>query len=382
MVNRKNRRWIGVTVYGLVLLESLLRLVFPVPEILNFDRGTYSLAVTAGALEPRSSRANARIRWISDPDGVDITHRLSLYGFRDHNWRPKPVNGPRIAIVGDSMVEGFMAGASDTIPAAFEAELDRDRGGEVLNMGVGAAGLREYSMLVRDSVPLFRPDHLILVLYPNDLIAPFELGPGWQEGAVEPEVSRWWIPRFYYLVRGLARGRPIAPRWRGEPASFVAAVPDPRNPWSDGRRASEMEQYVRPDIAEAMRMGRFNAFVANHYARMRETLQKPAELGEYLTSVRDYVAGYSCRLWVVYLPTLLQVWDGYLPHQLEFSEGSGESLLDERYQAQARSLEATTRELSLPLGVRQICEMRWLGAAVTQCVGSGVWSSRTSRIGR
>ena len=335
--------------YCLVLQEAALRVVFPVPEILNFDRGTYSPTLNDTGRQARSTLANARFFWKSDPDGVEFIHDLNLYGFRDPMWRLQPKGaGPRVAFVGDSMVEGFMAEASSTIPAAFRNELAAlDDKGDVLNLGVGASGLREYTLLIRDAVPLFRPDHLILVLYVNDF-SRTEFDAGWLENALEPEVARVWVPRLYYVIRGLWANRPIAPRWRTKPFAFVNAVPDPRNPWSDSSRAAVLERFVKPEIAEAMKEARFNPYLVNRFKNWQRLLLEPVDLSEPIVALNEYVAGYSCKLWVVYLPSPLQVSDHYLPYQLEFSAGPAQSLMGEPYQLHARSLEEATRELGVP----------------------------------
>ncbi len=185
-----------VVLYALILQEVALRLVFPVPEVLGFDRSNYSPKNVSTDSTPRHSLANARFRWSSEPDGVEFVHRLNLYGFRDRDWALRSrAPGPRVAILGDSLVEGFMAEVGQTIPASFRKSLmESGETGEVLNFGVGAAGLQQYFSLARDAIPLFRPDHAIVVLYENDFVAT-AFDPRWLEGALEPRPAGRWLPR-------------------------------------------------------------------------------------------------------------------------------------------------------------------------------------------
>jgi hypothetical protein len=338
-----------VLLYSLILQEVALRLVFPVPEVLGFDRSDYSPGLVNTSSAQHRSLANARFRWSSEPDGVESTVELNLYGFRDRDWPVRPrASGPRIAILGDSMVEGFMADAGETIPATFRKLLmDGEGAGDVLNLGVGAAGLEEYFLLARDAVPLFRPNHAILVLYQNDF-SPTVFDPRWLEGALEPERPRPWLPRLHHVVSQLTEGVPVATRWGGRPFAFVGAVPDPRNPWSDEAKASRMAEYVRTDIAVAMSSGRFNPHVVNRFNGTKRRLERAVDLTPHLSALENYLGGYSCDLWVAYLPSSLQVSDAYLAAAAEISKPPIHSLLAADYQRHALELGETCRALGIP----------------------------------
>ena len=117
----------AVTAVGafLVLQELVLRAVFPLPEVLNFDRASYSHIGSVRDPSAPATLGHASVRWVSEPDGFDFVHALNLYGFRDREWRlRKPDGATRVAFFGDSFVEGFSAPAEATLPAAFAALAD------------------------------------------------------------------------------------------------------------------------------------------------------------------------------------------------------------------------------------------------------------------
>ncbi len=149
------------------------------------------------------------------------------------------------------------------------------------------------------------------------------------------------------MASGLLEGAPVATRWGGRPFSFVGAVPDPRNPWSDGAAAARMAKYVRPDIAIAMKSGHFNPYVANRFHGTKLRLLQPVDLTPHLKALRDYLEGYSCELWVAYLPSSLEVSDEYLAATAQFSERPIHSLLAADYQMHARDLDETCRALGI-----------------------------------
>jgi hypothetical protein len=331
-----------------LLQEALLRAVFPLPEVLNFDRWRYAPLAPAPD-QPAGSLAHASFTWASDPDGFEFVHRLNLYGFRDGEWRLRAGEGrTRVAFVGDSIVEGFSADAESAIPAVFE----RLAGGlglavETLNLGVGGSGFEVYGELIRDAVPLLRPDSLVLVIYGNDL-APLPYDPAWLDEPLEPELSSPWRPRIVHVLREWRRGRRVARRWIERPFSYLAPVPDPRNPWSHESRVRRLEQSVEPSVAEAMRRGRFNPELARWFRLAPRSLAEPVDLGPQLRDLRAYLERYAADLLVAYLPLKNQVSDRYLPFQARYSPaGSVRSLMGEEFQRNAAGLAATCRRLGV-----------------------------------
>jgi lysophospholipase L1-like esterase len=238
-----------VFAFALLILtqELLLRAVFPVPEVSNFDRARYAPLGIVPDPEAPPSLAHASFTWVSEPDGFEFVHRLNLHGFRDGEWPlAPPPRATRIAFVGDSFVEGFSTGEDGTIPLVFEALA---AGGglsvDALNLGVGGADLAAYARLLRDAVPLLRPRDVILVLYANDVI-PLRFDPAWLETPLAPDRASAWTPRLALVLRRVSEGLPVPRRWHAAPIPFLPAAPDPRNPWSDGRRAGRLGAFVAP----------------------------------------------------------------------------------------------------------------------------------------
>ena len=340
------RAVLAALVLAVALQELALRAVFPLPEVASFDRAQFShLAFVArdAAPEPLGHRS---FRWASDPDGFEFVHRLNLYGFRDVEWRvAKPAGAERVMFVGDSFVEGFSADAEDTLPAVFREATRAD----VLNLGVGGGDLPAYAKLLGAAAPVFQPDHVILVIFANDVL-PTRFDPAWLAPSPAPAAASPWAPRLAWVL-GRARAGERAPRrWIEPPFEFLPAVPDPRNPWSHGRRAGQYEAFVEPDIASAIRAGRFNPMVVEALPWFRKHLPREIEIGAHLRGLRDFTAGHGGALRVVYLPTKNQVSDAYLAAQARFSPpGSAEgSLLAPEYQVQARLLAESCAALGLP----------------------------------
>jgi len=334
-------------VFFLVLLEIAVRAVFPLHEAPGFDRASYSsMDINPGAESP-SSLSHASFTWASDPDGFSFVHALNLYGFRDREWTLEtPPGTTRVAFVGDSFVEGFSAPAEDTIPARFAA-LAGDSV-DVLNLGLGGSDLPAYARLLRDAVPLFEPDDVILVVFANDVL-PTRFDPAWLAGAVEPERPSAWTPRLLIVARRLVAGQRVPRRWNEPPVEFLASVPDPRNPWTDGRTAGQLEAFVEPDVARAIRAGRFNPVLVNYLPWFGQHLKRPFDIEDHLVALRAYLEERDSSLWVVYVPTKHQVADRYLETHARFSPPeSVTSLMGPEFQVQAALLGETCRALGIP----------------------------------
>lgn len=84
-------------------------------------------------------------------DEFDITYRFNNMGFRDdRDYAPPKPGGPlRIAMVGDSMVEGFGVQLSDTLPKLLESRLRTKYNVEVLNCSWGGSGPVKWHAVLR-----------------------------------------------------------------------------------------------------------------------------------------------------------------------------------------------------------------------------------------
>lgn len=353
VLNRNKKIIYSLLVLLLLLLaqESILRALFPIPEVTNFNRITYSN--TAPSLHNKVKYlSNDSFTWASDPDGVEYVHSLNIYGFRDKTWRvEKPEKGvPRIMFIGDSLVEGFMAADHETIPMGFERRsAERGRRVEAMNLGVGASQVPQYLRLIRDAVPIFHPDFLVLVLYANDLTDLPKYRPDWLANPIVPDFSNPFSPRLLQIVRQFFETGRVTLRWKSKPFPYLAAVPSPRNPWSSQANVKHFNGFVSNKVATAMKTGRFNYSLVDSYARERDGLKKRFDIRPHLVALRRVIKLYSCELFVVYIPTCNQVSDAYLDLQKEYNSiKSLSSLTGEEYQQHARTLARVCDTLDLP----------------------------------
>ncbi len=324
-------------VLGFFLLQEVAtRAVFPQPEVVNFDRGRYShMGFTPDEADP-IALGHLSFTWRSEPDGFAFVHALNLYGFRDVEWtRQKPAGTTRLAFLGDSFVEGFSAEAEDGIPARVRrARPDLD----VLNLGIGGGDLPAYAQLLRDAIAVFAPDEILLVLFANDVL-PLPVDPAWRDAALVPEPADPWRPRALAVIERLRAGLWSPRRWHEPPFEFLPAVPDPRNPWSDGRTAGRLQAFVEPEIARAIREGAFNPMLVDALPWFRKHLQRPHSIGGHVLALGDHGRAHGASLRVAYIPTKNQVSDRYLEAQARFSPAdSVASQMGDAFQVHARLL--------------------------------------------
>jgi hypothetical protein len=341
-----------VLVGGLVLaaVELCVRSVVPVPEVLNFDRLAYSTESAERARANPQSMAHGSGWWVSAPDDARFSSRFNLYGFRDGDWSVlKPSSRVRIAFVGDSFVEGLGASDVDTMPSAFARRLHRAGVAvDAMNFGAGAFGLREYFRLIRDLVPIFKPDHLVLVLYMNDLYeVPRDPGP-LLAGPLVPRWSSGWDLRIRFALTRLRAGHTVPLRWHRSPG--------PPRPYAVGEWLGSNPELVRlidrdvaPDIARHMKAGWFNPAVAGLARRSERVLPGPVEMAVVLRRLDEFLSQRSVRLWVAYLPSLNQVSNAYLPAQSRLSSPiDAASLTSATFQQQARDLSRAAARRGIP----------------------------------
>lgn len=341
----------------LVGQELILRLLFPVPEIANFNRIQYS-QMFHDKSEARAGTgtflANASYIHASDPDGAEFVHSLNLYGFRDGQWTiKKPAGMKRVMFMGDSFMEGAMASDDYTIPEGFKntAEEAGERY-DTMNMGIQAMGLTGYMFLMADAVPVFKPDVVFIVFFENDFFEPVEFNPQLMEGRLEyPEFNSPWKPRLVQLIENIRYDRPVARRWHSSPFSFFGAVPHPSNPFSDPQKAKFYSQYVDPSVAAAMMRGRFNPHIVDEYGYDEEFLRQPINVSSYLLAYKEFLQKHNCELYTAYIPLNHQISDHYVPFAMKFSRaprGGVKSLQSDEYQVHRRALEIQCDVLDIP----------------------------------
>ncbi|MEM1000874.1 MAG: SGNH/GDSL hydrolase family protein [Bacteroidota bacterium] len=305
---RRLIRLIASFVGLLIFQEIFLRICFPFPDIKNLDRISY--------LE-RNGKASAYTRnltrtWESQPDTNHVfTHEMNLYGFRDAEWPLAKTEGKkRVLFIGDSFVEGIMAEQDETITAAFQAQAGD--GYEVFNAGMVGQGLDAYLQLLADLVPLFRPDHVILCIYANDL---GKSAPTVPEFYLEPEYANPYQPRFLAVIREGRRHGAIRPIWDGERRSYLPAVPDSANPWTTN--AAQLQAQTTAPLAEAMQTARLNPYRTNALAKEEHYLRQPPKLGETIPFFQYICEENQAQPFVVYLPSRNQATAYYLRYERE-----------------------------------------------------------------
>jgi lysophospholipase L1-like esterase len=351
-------------VLALVLCEVAARLIFPVPEVGNFNRISFTPTGIFGGMDeisgadptpplgrsktPRRPLRNVVVAWASEPDRREFSHALNLYGFRGPDFQVQPRDGVRrVLFLGDSFTEGFGAQDDETLPVVFE-RLSGERL-EALNLGIAGNQLPHYTRLARVAIPLLKPDAVFLVLYANDF--PLRVKHEPRSDSFAPRWNRPWTPRLISTAAGLAEGDTPALFYHQGPFPFFLPVPHPSNPLSQVPREPDPE--VRPDIWRAMRRGRFNPFVRQGTMRMERELTQPLDEvtggRSYLAEIRDLAAGVGASLVATYVPLHVTVSDYYYPLCLDMGvRFVRPTLVSEEYRRHQSDLAGMLGELGIP----------------------------------
>jgi len=348
----------------LIALELALRFVLPLPAITNFNRvdfarlwlfgGLDEVARTGGRPTEQSSyRApqplrNVKLSWISDPDDVDEVVTLNLYGFRGPDFEIEKAPGTqRVIFLGDSFAEGFGVADDATIPLAFERAVQED-GLEVLNLGVGGVGLPMIAALADVAIPLLSPDYVVVVVYHNDLPA-LPLDRDRLQAGFEPIRAQWWMPRLIESAIHLWRDQPPALFYHRGPFAFFRPVPHPSNP----RVGANDDALFPPEVATAMRAGRFNPFLPGVAAVLEERLQSPLNAREsgkpHLRHIRRLCREHGCAVLAAFIPLNVTVSDHYHPFWNALGANfEAPSLTTPAFAQQQLALGRTAAELEIP----------------------------------
>ena len=352
---KKFFHWVALALLLFALQEALFRAVFPIPEVENFNRVTYSgvppPGKTSSFLGNLAPAMHATFRWNSLPDGATFESHLNLYGFRDRDWNIRPTRGKeRVMFVGDSLVEGFMATDEETISRGYgRAAVEHGESVEAMNFGLGGTGVDAYCNLLRDAVPLFRPRRIVVVFYANDFPHP-PLPPIHAVPTLTPIFANTLLPRIVPIARRIRHHQALPRRWHAHATMFVPIVPDPLSPWTN---APPEYSQVDPAIAEAMRKGDFNPFVVDLLNQVQQNLRQPIDPSATLQQLQEAARSAQAELRIVYLPFAVQVSDYYIPFQQKYALQKGinsgiPSLLGPGYQIHSQALAKSCQELGLP----------------------------------
>ena len=331
--------------------ELVMRLVFPVPEVLNFNRIHYSQLLMPDVRKPKFL-SNVAYRMESAPDGTAFHHYLNLYGFRDRQWTvKKPAGKTRIIFMGDSFTEGAGADGDETIPEGFKTGA-AERAGEfdIMNMGIQATGMSDFMVLAGQAMPIFKPDVVMLVLFGNDFANFVEYQPIWLSGrfAPPPVFADSRLPRIWQVVSMLQADQRPPKAWYPRPFPFFASVPDRRNPFSNEQKSVYYSTFIAPEMADAMAHGRFNPYLINTFHDDKGYLARDMDARPYLAGLKRFLAQFGTRLLIAYIPTNNQVSDAYLQYQATFCRPGLHSLMGPEHQRHAAHTASVCESLSIP----------------------------------
>lgn len=347
-MNSKKVLYYFLYVLGIVLLiEVVLRVCFPIPDYTNFNRINYQIV---DRVDDRNGYLrNIELLWKSSLDtNYAFVHELNKYGFRDkHEWvAKKNQDKKRFFFVGDSFVEGMMSTSEKTIPEGF-SKLAEENGLniEAFNCGMMGIGLNEYLKFLKDAVPIYQPDEVVLVLYSNDLPFQRKYTP---EKSLVLEKNNILEPRLLKIIKHIKKGDPIPFAFIPEQSSFYKAVPDAGNPWTF--HEATLKKEVTPTIAEAMKKGDFNYFKTNWILEEENFLKAPIDIKESLRFIRDFLFEQGTHLTVFYVPSRSQVTNFYYQFDRKSCLVKCPDFLDltgEAYQQHAKQIAENCNELGI-----------------------------------
>jgi len=341
-----SKKIVNVTVYVIIVFlfqEALFRFCFPLPEIENFDRVNYMKIYLDGSSSFHNR--NTSREWTSLPDTQAVfIHKMNKYAFRDNEWYiNKSPNKQRIIFIGDSFVEGIMAGQNETIPEAFKNE-GKKRNYEVFNAGMVGCGLDSYMQLAADIVPIYKPDVVFLCIYANDLGKHQPIVPN---NYLEPTYYNFYTPRLIELYNQATTYGDIPFRWLNNSTPYISPVPNLQNPWT--LLEDSLKQHVQPWIAEEMKKASLNPFLTNSLAKEERYLKETPLIGETLPFLQYTCNQHSTELVVVYIPSRNQVSNYYLEFEKQYCLSCPESLslTAPEYQVHQEYIKQQCKELQL-----------------------------------
>jgi len=163
----------GSTVFALLMLELVLRVVLPPPIHFRYPQESYDFDPQVGHVLRPDQRA-----FTHDQEVVTNSH-----GFRDRDFAEQPEPGAlRVLAFGDSQTFGNGLALADTWPKQLEGELNR-RGAEqgarfeVVNGGIPDSDSWQHEILLGRLADLYHPHVAVLAFYVNDVAPRYEPKP-------------------------------------------------------------------------------------------------------------------------------------------------------------------------------------------------------------
>lgn len=345
MMNTNKRvRIVVLSIVIFALQEVILRILFPLPELENFDRTNYSFMGQRTTRVPHLGSESWY--WSSLPDTTaQFIHEMNQYGFRGEDWEvAKGENEERVLFVGGDYVEGIMAQQHKTIANGFIAGANDQT--KVLNGGMMGVGIGAYLKLLTEATPVFKPDYVFLFLSTSDLGSRV---PSVPQVDFEERYFNLLVPRFWEMIRIVKLGGRISPIWKKGTHNYLPAVPARNNPWSTN--SAELEKHIRPDIAKHMRNGDFNPFRTNEVLSKMEYLKNPLNLGETFPYLQYFTRKHKMKLVVCYVPARELVTDFYYQYDQELCLQECQediSMTGDLYQVHRTQLQSQCEEYDIP----------------------------------
>jgi peptidoglycan/LPS O-acetylase OafA/YrhL len=169
---------VGTFVRTGVIVLALVALAFAA-EILvrNFDPQEVRGWGERSSLEPHADfgwrlipNRVTRLRW----ESYDYVVTANSLGFPGPDYpTEKPTNALRILVTGDAFTSAEGVDTDRAWPRLLEKDLQGrlpERDVQVLNFGITGYGPNQYAAVVRDFVPRFKPDLVVVCLFVNDLL--------------------------------------------------------------------------------------------------------------------------------------------------------------------------------------------------------------------
>jgi len=332
----------GVVSAGLfvLLVEAVGRLTQPAAEIPNTARVSVAdnrlhhriVPETVSQFEAYGQRIEVRM----NEDGLRTRHSRAAFG--EHE--------PRIAVLGDSLVYGFLLPAEQAIPAQLEGMLRRSAAGRdaaVLNCGmIGYSPLLQRQQY-EDIVQHYRPQLTILCLYSNDVADDYYYA---QRNRGTPDELRFSFPEAWTRPKGEPPLEATMALLRG--AGLLRPIHALFGEWAPRGTGVFVDAYAPFEVTVAGRIERDIFFVHRH--PLSATRRFFDATWKNVLAIREQASAIGSRFVVVLLPTSVH-WNAAEAYPLCFRDDAHYNAAGSRYAA--RGVFEGLVELEVLLDVRK-----------------------------
>jgi len=182
--------------------------------------------------------------WVRGENDHAIGGRINALGWRDRERaREKPEGTFRVAVIGDSFVEGFQVELDSTFVAIAERELVRRLGVpvEVLNMGRSGMTITEELAVMDEARVEMQADLVVLVFVPRNDIA--DMNPATADDTMRPFVrvladGELAIDNSFATSRAFRARRRV--NWLKQHSALVSLLAERYNAWRLSRRLARV----------------------------------------------------------------------------------------------------------------------------------------------